>query len=98
MSRSARATAPSLCRRSTWPRISSVAESTDWCASRWMPNGRSMMRTSFSAASVTGPNSDTAQCTGFAIKSDMRSGELIATVFGISSAKTMTRSDIAIVA
>ena len=57
-----------------------------------------MTRTSFSTASVSGPNSATAQAPACAMRSDMRSGDVIAIVFGITSAKTMTRSDIAIVA
>ena len=57
-----------------------------------------MARTSFSTASVSGPNSATVQATGLAMRSDMRSGDVIAMVFGITSAKMMTRSDITTVA
>ena len=47
---------------------------------------------------VTGPNSVTVQETGRAIISETLSGELIAIVFGITSAKMITRTDMIAVA
>ena len=98
MSRSARATAPSLCRRSTWPRISSVAERIAWFSPIVTPKGRSITRTSFSIASVSGPNSATMTDIGRAKASATLSGAVMATVFGRTSAKMMTRTDITTVA
>ena len=63
-----------------------------------MPKGRSIQRTSRSVASVTGPNSATVQATGRAMNSETRSGVLMATVFGSTSAKTITSTDMTTVA
>ena len=62
------------------------------------PKGRSITRTMASTATAAGRTGSTDQATGRAMSSDTRSGALIARVFGITSAKTITRSDITIVA
>ena len=49
-------------------------------------------------ASASGPSTATTQETGRARRSETWSGEVIASVFGSTSAKTMTRSDITTVA
>ena len=63
-----------------------------------MPSGRSIARTSRSIATAIGPSSPTAKATGRAVISAKRSGLLIASVFGSTSAKTMTSTDIVAVA
>ena len=98
MSRSTLATPPSWWRRSTWPRISSVAERIGWFSPMVTPKGRSITRTRCSMASASGPSTATTAATGRAKRSETWSGEVIATVFGSTSAKTITRTDITTVA
>ena len=99
MSRSALATPPSLCSRSTWPRISSVGREHRLMRVEMDAEGRSMSRTSFSIAMRHRPEQRHRPMTPAArSRATCGPGSVIAMVFGSTSAKTMTRSDIAIVA
>ena len=63
-----------------------------------MPKGRSISLTRRSMARAIGPRIATMIVTGRDRNSETLSGEVIASVFGRTSAKTMTRTDIVTVA
>ena len=91
MSRSSFSTPPSRCSRSTAPRSSSCGDRIGWFSPTCMPNIRSIQRTSASIADRASARAAAQrQRIGRATSSAPRSGALIATVFGRTSAKTTT--------
>ena len=94
MSRSTFATPPSLCSRSTWPRISSEAERIGVFSPMRMPKGRSMSCTMRSMAMRQRPKQRHGPGHGPRRgRARPVSGEEMASVFGSTSAKTITRTD-----